>query len=177
MKQTIVVAVITLIAGLGIGYFIGYGIGFEKSMLRQDQNGNGEQSETRTVSLYYYNADLDKDATGNVMCTRNGLVPVIRRISVTQTPIQDTVRLLLQGQLTQAERDHGISTEYPLEGLRLTGASLQNGKLTLSFDDPSNKTGGGSCRVGILWFQIEATAKQFPEVQQVRFLPEELFQP
>jgi len=25
--------------------------------------------------------------------------------------------------------------------------------------------------------QIEATAKQFPEVKEVRFLPEELFQP
>lgn len=41
----------------------------------------------------------------------------------------------------------------------------------------NNKTNGGSCRAGILWFQIEATAKQFSEVKQVRFLPEELFQP
>ena len=79
--------------------------------------------------------------------------------------------------LTEEERTAGIATEYPLEGLSLKGASLKDGILTLEFNDPSNRTGGGSCRVGILWFQIEATAKQFSEVQQVRFMPEELFQP
>ena len=31
--------------------------------------------------------------------------------------------------------------------------------------------------VAILWFQIEATAKQFSNVTSVRFMPEELFQP
>ncbi|MFN3301828.1 MAG: hypothetical protein ACK413_02260 [Patescibacteria group bacterium] len=36
---------------------------------------------------------------------------------------------------------------------------------------------GGACRVGILWFQIEETAKQFPGVEKVQFLPEEIFQP
>ncbi len=96
---------------------------------------------------------------------------------MTRTPIQDTIKLLLSGELTEEERAQGISTEYPLEGLSLKGASSKDGVLTLEFDDPNNKTVGGSCRVGILWFQIEATAKQFPEVQEVRFLPEEIFQP
>ena len=59
----------------------------------------------------------------------------------------------------------------------IKGASLKDEVLTLEFNDPNGKTVGGSCRVGILWFQIEATAKQFPEVKEVRFLPEELFQP
>ena len=131
----------------------------------------------QTVSLYYYNSKLDKDEAGNIMCSRQGLVQVQRKIPVTQTPIQDTIRLLLKGELTDEERFSGINTEYPLEGLSLEGASLKDGVLTLQFNDPSNRTGGGSCRVGILWFQIEATAKQFAGVQQVRFLPEELFQP
>ncbi|TSD03758.1 MAG: hypothetical protein Athens071426_40, partial [Parcubacteria group bacterium Athens0714_26] len=96
---------------------------------------------------------------------------------ITQTPIQDAVKLLLSGKLTEEERAQGIDTEYPLEGLSLKGALLKDGILTLEFDDAKNKTVGGSCRVGILWFQIEATAKQFPEVRQVRFLPEEIFQP
>jgi hypothetical protein len=38
-------------------------------------------------------------------------------------------------------------------------------------------TTDGSCRVGILWAQIEATAEQFPGVNEVKFLPGELFQP
>jgi len=133
--------------------------------------------ETRTVKLYYYNYELDRDESENIACSRNGLVPVERKIPITQTPIQDTIKLLLSGELTDEERTRGIDTEYPLEGLSLKGASLKDGILTLEFEDPNYKTGGGSCRVGILWFQIEATAKQFPEVQQVRFLPEELFQP
>jgi len=133
--------------------------------------------ETRTVKLYYYNYELDRDESGNIACSRNGLVAVERKIPITQTPIQDTIKLLLLGELTDEEQTRGIDTEYPLEGLSLKGASLKDGILTLEFEDPNYKTGGGSCRVGILWFQIEATAKQFPEVQQVRFLPEELFQP
>jgi len=134
-------------------------------------------NQTEPVKLYYYNYELDKDESGNAVCSRNGLVPVERQIPITQTPIQDTIKLLLSGNLTEEERVQGINTEYPLQGLSLKSASLKNGVLTLEFNDPNNKTVGGSCRVGILWFQIEATAKQFPEVKQVRFLPEEIFQP
>jgi len=134
---------------------------------------------SKTVKLYYYNPEKDKDESGNIQCSRNGLVAVEREIPVTKTPIQDTIKLLLKGQenLTEAEKALGITTEYPLEDFSLKSASLKDGILTLEFEDPNYKTGGGSCRVGILWFQIEATAKQFPEVQQVKFLPEELFQP
>lgn len=133
--------------------------------------------ETRTIKLYYYNPELDKDESDNVMCSRNGLVSVDREIAVTKTPIQDAIKLLLSGQITEQEKSQGIGTEYPLDGFSLKGASLKDGVLTLEFSDPSNKSVGGSCRVGILWFQIEATAKQFSEVQQVRFLPEDIFQP
>ncbi|MFZ5559237.1 MAG: Gmad2 immunoglobulin-like domain-containing protein [Patescibacteria group bacterium] len=131
----------------------------------------------REINLYYYNPDLDKDENGNVLCSRNGLVAVKRTIPITQTPIQDTIKLLLKGELTQEEKNNSITTEYPLEGFSLKAASFKSGVLTLTFNDPNNKTVGGSCRVGVLWFQIEATAKQFSGVQQVRFLPEELFQP
>ena len=132
---------------------------------------------SKTVKLYYYNPEQDKDESGNIQCSRDGLVAVEREIPVTKTPIQETIKLLIAGQLTDTEKSQGITTEYPLEGFSLKGASLKDGVLTLEFEDPNYKTGGGSCRVGILWFQIEATAKQFSEVQEVRFLPEELFQP
>src|SRR4030042_2528936 len=114
---------------------------------------------------------MEKYDTGNILCSRQGLVAVERQIPVTTTPIQNAIKLLIAGQLTAAEKAQGITTEYPLEGFSLKGASLNNGVLTLEFQDSNNKTGGGSCRVGILWFQIEATAKQFPGVQSVRFLP------
>ncbi len=131
----------------------------------------------KSIKLYYYNPELDKDNAGNILCSEKGLVGVERQIPITQTPIQDAIKLLLKGELTSQEKAQGITTEYPLSGLVLQGASLNNKVLTLDFNDPNNKTGGGSCRVGILWSQIKATAKQFPEVSEVKFIPEELFQP
>jgi len=140
----------------------------------------GEKPQTeKLIKLYYYNPQKDKDENGNIKCSRDGLVAVERKIPFSKTPIQDTINLLLRGKenLTEAEKAQGITTEYPLEGFSLKGASLKDGVLALEFGDSLNKTVGGACRVGILWFQIEATAKQFPEVKEVRFLPEEIFQP
>ncbi|MFA6189923.1 MAG: Gmad2 immunoglobulin-like domain-containing protein [Candidatus Staskawiczbacteria bacterium] len=136
-----------------------------------------DKQQMKAVKLYYYNSNLDRDGTGNILCSRNGLVAVNRQIPITNTPIQDTINLLISGNLTSAEKAQGITTEYPLQGFKLTAASLNGSVLTLTFNDPNNKTGGGSCRVGILWFQIEATAKQFAGVSSVKFAPEGLFQP
>lgn len=134
-------------------------------------------TEARDVKLYYYNPNKDKDVNGNLLCSRQGLASVERQIPITNTPLEDTIRLLLQGKITDEEKSQGISTEYPLSGFELKSANQSNTALTLEFVDPQNKTGGGSCRVGVLWFQIEATAKQFPGVKEVTFKPEELFQP
>ena len=132
---------------------------------------------TRSVNLYYYDANKDKNASGVVLCSKQGLVPVTRTIPVTITPIQDTINLLLKGELTGQEKSAGVTTEYPLAGLTLKGASVYGTALTLEFTDPQNKTSGGSCRASILWAQIEATALQFPEVKSVNFIPTDLFQP
>lgn len=139
--------------------------------------GGEEGTPSQTIKLYYYNPSLDQDGSGNLQCSRQGLVAVEREVGITQTPIQDTIKRLIQGDISDSEGDAGIESEYPLTGFSLLGASLNDGVLTLEFSDPQNKTVGGSCRVGVLWAQIEATAKQFPEVREVRFQPEELFQP
>ena len=132
---------------------------------------------TQTVKLYYYDPERDKDTEGNILCSAPGLVSVNRQIPRTQTPLADTIKLLLKGELTAEEKAQGITTEFPLPGVSLTSATIVSGMATLTFADPQNKTGGGSCRVGILWKQIEATAKQFPTVNQAVFMPAELFQP
>jgi len=138
------------------------------------------ETSYKKVLLYYYNSEKDKDESGNIQCSRNGLAVIERQIPTSKTPIQDVINLLLKGKenLTQEEIEQGISTEYPLEGFYLAEANFkEDGTLILRFNDSLNKTSGGACRVGILWFQIEATAKQFTGVEEVRFLPEELFQP
>jgi spore germination protein GerM len=147
---------------------------------KNSQKGSTIIPRTRKVLLYYYNPEKDKDENGNIKCSRDGLVPIEREIPVSQTPIKDTIELLLRGKenLTEEELAQGITTEFPLDGFKLKSVNLKNdGTLILEFEDPLNKTVGGACRVGILWFQIEATAKQFPQVKEVKFLPEELFQP
>lgn len=125
------------------------------------------------VELYYYNQFQDPE----IGCLAEAVLPIKRKIFITNTPIQDTVRLLLEGNLTEQEQAAGFTTEFPLEGVRLKGANFLGGVLTLEFDDLLNKTGGGSCRVSVLWAQISKTAKQFPGVLEVKFQPEFLFQP
>ncbi len=132
---------------------------------------------TREVKIYYYNALLDQDEAGNLKCSPAGLSSVNREISPSENPIEDTINLLIAGGLTPVEIEAGLSTEFPLSGLTLESAELDNGSLSLTFSDPENRTVGGSCRVGVLWSQIEKTAKQFPEVKAVQFFPLNLFQP
>ncbi len=133
--------------------------------------------ETGThLKLYYYNPSLDQ-GPGGAQCSSKGLVAVERVIPKTTTPLKDSIQLLLRGELSDEERAQGITTEFPLSGVSLKSATIVNGLATLTFTDPQNKTGGGSCRVAILWAQISATAKQFPTVKDVRYMPGEVFQP
>jgi len=131
----------------------------------------------RAVKFYYYDANRDKDAQGNISCSRNGLAAVNKQIPVSISPIKDTISLFLNSPLPQSAKDTGLTSEFPLPGVLLESVVLNSGVLTIRLSDPQNKTSGGSCRVAILWAQLEATALQFPEVKSVRFEPADLFQP
>lgn len=142
-----------------------------------DENGSAPM---RTVQLYYYNQAKDRELGGDmgVACSADAVLPVEREVPHTITPIQDSVRELLRGDLSIVEKSMGFSTEFDESKLELVGANLEGGILTLEFRELTpGFTSGGSCRVTILWAQIEKTAKQFPGVASVRFIPEELFQP
>lgn len=134
-------------------------------------------SDTRQISLYFYNQIRDKEIADYIPCSPDAVLPVTRKIFLSQTPIQDAINLLLQGNITPAEKDAGFLSEFPLDGVKLIGANLKDEALTLEFADPLGKTGGGSCRVGLLWNQIAKTAKQFTGVKEVKFSPADLFQP
>lgn len=134
-----------------------------------------DRQETVQVDLYYFNQDRADQVEDS--CNPAAVRAVSRDIEITRTPIQDTINLLIKGELTQEEQQMGFTTEFPGEDFELTGANLEDGTLTLAFDDPNNFTSGGSCRVGILQAQIERTAEQFTGVDEVEFQPETLFQP
>lgn len=132
------------------------------------------------VSLFYYDPDLDLDANGNIQCSADGLAPVRRDIAGNlsgERLIEEALKLEMAGELSSEERTQGLTTEYPLDGVTLDDVTLDNGVLTLTFSDPNHLTSGGACRAGILWLQIEQTAMQFDGVEEVHFLPEDLFQP
>lgn len=168
MKKVITIFVFGAVLLLGGFYAL-------NGFIYNEKQGDS-MNETRTVKLYFYNPALDQ-GVGGVQCTTKGLVEVSRSIPKTETPLQDSIRLLLEGRITEDEKSQGVTTEFPLEGLSLKGANIKNGIATLEFTDPLNKTVGGSCRVAILWAQISATARQFESVSEVKFIPEELFQP
>lgn len=146
--------------------------------IEQTPGADDDPVAERTISLYYYNQANDTDSAGNIQCSADGLVAVERTIPVSESPLQDAVRLLLAGDLTEDEMAAGMSTEFPLPGLTLEGVTVDDDDvLVLQFADPERATSGGSCRTNILWQQINATATQFDSVDEVRFAPEELFQP
>ena len=136
---------------------------------------DGELKVEWPVQLFYYGPEEDKDESGNLLCSEKGLVPVLRKMP--SATIEWTIGILITGNLTDDEKVRGVTTEFPLEGLLLANAALDDGTLTLTFDDPFGATVGGACRVAILRAQIEATARQFPGVREVRIEPEHLFQP
>jgi plasmid maintenance system killer protein len=131
------------------------------------------QNPKTKVQLFYYNQLEDK----SVECGQDYVLPVEREIDSTQTPIQDTINLLIKGELTQAEKDMGFTTEFPNKDFKLLSANLKDGVLSLEFTEVPGFTTGGSCRVSILTAQIIKTAKQFPGVDNVILLPESIFQP
>lgn len=130
-----------------------------------------------TVQLFYYSEAQDTDSSGSIQCSKAGLVPVNRQLPPTQTLLADTINALLHASTTPEEVAQGLASHFPLPGVALTESSLKDGVLTLTFADPEHKTSGGACRAGILRAQIEATAKQFKDVSEVKVLPEDLFQP
>ncbi|MCS6956307.1 MAG: GerMN domain-containing protein [Patescibacteria group bacterium] len=138
------------------------------------------QSKNNSVLIFYYNPNKDKDENGNIKCSKDGLIPIQRKIISNENLIKNTIDLLLKGKenLNQKEVESGLTTEFPLKGFKLKSFNLKpDGTLILEFDDPFNQSSGGSCRSFILKSQIEETLKQFSQIKNIEILPEHLFQP
>jgi hypothetical protein len=133
-------------------------------------------AQTMAVDLYYYNQPADLDADGQPRCSPAAVLPVERTISSDQ-PIDDTIRLLLRGQVTADERQAGFNTEFPNRDFKLLDVDLENSVLTLTFNEVPGFTTGGACRTDLLRAQIEKTALQFAAVSEVVIRPISLFQP
>jgi uncharacterized membrane protein len=145
----------------------------EKPLQQNVVKEKSVQPQTTKVNLFYYNKNLDTDIT----CGADFVLPLEREIAVTASPIKDTINLLIQGNLTESEKEEGFKTEFPNKDLKLINANLKDGTLTLNFTEVPGFTDGGVCRIRILTNEIIKTAKQFKGVENVIFEPEGLFQP
>ena len=140
------------------------------------QGGQGaDRLEPRTVQLFYYNKEVDEDDS-QIDCDANS-VQAVERVISGEDPIEETIKLLLQGEVREGELEQGFETEFPNPDFSLENYNLEDGTLTLTFSEVPGFTSGGSCRVNLLRAQVEKTAKQFPEVEEVEIKPESIFQP
>ncbi len=128
----------------------------------------------KEISLYYYKQALDP----NFSCQEEAFLPVFRKITPSSNIYFDTINLLISGDLSKSEIKEGFSTEFPHPDFKIINAELnQEGTLFLEFTEVANFTSGGSLRMQILRNQIEKTALQFPEVENVIMNNDEIFQP
>lgn len=130
------------------------------------------------VSLFYFNTKEDAKLPIEQQINVNSILPVKRMISNSKNIIRDAVNLLVAGNLSQIEKDNWFTTEFPNKAFKLLNMDLgDDGVLTLTFSEVPWFTSGGSARMAILANSIVKTVKQFPQVREVKFMPEELFQP
>lgn len=130
------------------------------------------------VSLFYFNNKEDAKLPVEQQINVNSIQPVKRMISNSKNIIRDTINLLLAGNLSQIESDNWFTSEFPNKSFKLINMDLgDDGILRLTFTEVPWFTSGWSARMAIMANSIIKTVKQFPQVKEVKFLPEELFQP
>jgi spore germination protein GerM len=115
----------------------------------------------RDRALYFIEVDRD----GAILRTR-----VVRSMPATDSPLADTLRLLLQGP-TVDERNRGLITLIP-PGTALRNAQVRGSTAYLSFSEEFQfNTYGVEGYIGQLR-QIIWTATEFPNIQEVQILIE-----
>lgn len=135
------------------------------------------EPKTVTVNLYYYNLEEDKKIAEYIPCSADAVLPVEREISDVENVPEYTLKELLKGEITAEEAAEGFQTEFAPGKLELKSLTVKDGVATVDFFDDKGFSSGGSCRVGLLAWQIQKTLLQFDEIDEVEFANEEMFQP
>ncbi|MDP2860162.1 MAG: hypothetical protein Q8N98_00410 [bacterium] len=128
------------------------------------------------VELFYFNSKNKQ----RYVCNKEAIGSVIRSISsVDNTPIRDTLKLFLEGDLTQGERESGFKSPYlSTIGDYFRGVNLKEGVLTVDLEiDKSSLKYWDACEIELLPRQIEMVAKQFKGVKEVKYTDPKVFTP
>lgn len=149
-------------------------IGWQYSEVHKDVDMESPTVNDISILLYYYN-EKEAQETGNY-CSEEVVLPVSRKIPVTNRIIEDTIITLIRGEMTKEEKEQGFSIRFSNPGFKLETFLLKEGVLTLKFSGVPEFKNDISCSADMLKVQIEKTAKQFPIVKEVIIEPEHLFQ-
>lgn len=142
------------------------------------QNPVFHTTASTKVALYYFNQIEDQKLAPEQQVNLSSLLPVYRIFPASANLLVDVINELIKWNLTPNEKKQWFITEFPNEGFRLLASDLSpDGTLTLQFSEVPGFTDGWSARMLILSNLIKKTALQFPEVKNVIFVPETLFQP
>ncbi len=139
-------------------------------VLRNDNpSGLPENEKSFEIPIKFSSSDpgtiyLFQPGTGNseIDSQCEAVLPQPANIGVTQTPIKDTLNLLARS----------MHPDFYVKSLNLV-----NGLLTIEFPVINTFTSGGSCAQRIHYLQVAKTALQFPQVEQIKIVPESIFQP
>ena len=95
------------------------------------------------VALYYFNQKEDAKLPLAQQINRDSLLPVYRTLPASDNIIRDTINLLLQGNLSVADKTAGFTSEFPHKDFRLLSAQVQSdGTLILEFPEILGFTSG-----------------------------------
>lgn len=131
----------------------------------------------QSYQLFFYNESVDKGLNGGaITCDSNAVVPVVRKTKDILS-VEQILKFLIENGPLPAEQVQGFTSEFPHQGLVVQKVEIDNEILSITLSEVPGFTSGGACRVGLLRAQIEKTALQFPEIKEVKILPEEILQP
>jgi hypothetical protein len=112
---------------------------------------------TGTVYLFdQFTGNSQVDASCQVV------LPRAFNLGLSKTPIKDTLSLLAKS----------MHPDFYIKSL-----NLKNGLLTIEFPNVPGFTTGGSCAQNVNRLKVEKTALQFPEVKEIKIIPDSIFQP
>jgi hypothetical protein len=140
-------------------------------------------SSSEMMQIKFYVHDSIKDPS-IINCDSPSFVT--RELPKSDAPLTITIQYLIHTfKLTDKEKAAGLVNYFEdsvyadrLNGFNLKSAVIEDFEATLTFEDTKFYTSAGNCRGGILASAINNTAKQFPTVTSVKYLPEDtLFQP
>jgi len=115
-------------------------------------------SATQTLKIYYHDSKIDPEVNN---CQANNFKDIT--LAQSSTPLTDALKYLVD----QIQQENQTDYRDRVNQFELVSAVISDGIATLTFTDPALFTSGGSCRIGILFSQIEKTALQFSAVKKV----------